>query len=100
MPRFSGLPRRLALAAIQHVVGEVVTIVVLGAPHDREQTLLIRAPARDSATTRGRLTGGASPVRQVAFEPGDFRIDREGPLEDRARRVNGDRRDPRTEITR
>ena len=39
-------PRRLALAAIQHVVGEVVVVLVVRLPDERLEPFLIRAAAQ------------------------------------------------------
>ena len=98
------LPGGVAFAAVEHVVEQFVAVLVLGAPDERQQPLLIGAAAergRVGDRAAGRVQRRRAPVGRVAFEPGDLRVaGGEGTLEDGARRMNRDRRDARARVAR
>ena len=100
------LPRGFAFAAVRHVVLQPVAVVVLGLPDERLQPLLINAASERRGgrrrSARGRLgLRRRTAVGRVVLEAGNLHVTgREGSLEDRPRRVDGDRRYLRTEIAR
>ena len=101
-PGAQRLPRRVAFAAIQHVVLQLVVVLVVGPPLQRLQPLLIGAAAERRAAGRLVLRG----LRQLAFrrrlilEAREIRIaGRVRLLEDDARRMDGDRADLRSQVS-
>ena len=90
-------PRGFTLAAIEHVVNQLVAVVVVGLPGEGLQTLLIDAPAeRRSATTGTRRVAA---LRRIVVQPGNLGFTaRERLLEHGARRMHGDRRHLRTDV--
>src|SRR5437762_6024241 len=92
-------PGGLTFAAIEHVVHEVVAVLVLRAPREREQSLLIDATA-DIWSTRSALLRRIAAIGSAAVKSGNLRVTgRERALKDRSRRIDRDRHHLRPDVS-
>ena len=98
------LPPRFALAAVQHVVHEVVVVVVVRLPHQRLEPLLVGAAAdrRGAHGALRRVLGSRDEFaigRGLVVESGDLRLPgRVRLLEHDAGRLDGDRMHLRPQV--